>query len=209
MAREWMLAVMAAVALSGCRDSHPEDEHVTPLPEEQPAPPDRFVLTAGDGQRFTGADARIDIRFTDRSAPADVELSFATSNAVGGTWATRARPSGDFLQRRSLGAPIKTGALEPGEAAVERTSAEGSWTQAGSGELQLKLEGNQLVGEFSRTPAGFEARFAGPFVVTCSVPQSIGGSNPPAPEGGGPPVLVVDTNFETELCRPFAALAGR
>ncbi|KFE72075.1 hypothetical protein DB31_0336 [Hyalangium minutum] len=182
---------------------------MTPPSEEQPAPPDRFVLTTRDGQRFTGADARIDIRFTERTAPADVELSFTTSDAAGGTWAALARPPVDFLRLRSLGVPIATGALGPGQAAVERRSAEGTSTLADSGELQLKLEDNKLVGEFSRTPAGFEARFAGPFVVTCSVPQSAGGPNPPSPEGGGSLVLVVDTNFETELCRPFAALAGQ
>lgn len=208
MAREWILAVMAAVSLSGCKDRHQGAEQVTPTSEEQAAPPDRFFLTTRDGQRFTGADARIDIRFSDRTAPPDVELSFTTSDAAGGTWAALARPSADFFQLRSLGAPITTGALGPGQAAVERSSAGGTSTLADSGELQLKLEGDKLMGEFSRTPAEFEARFAGPFVVTCSVPQSAGGPNSPAPEGGGSPVLVADTNFETELCRPFAELAG-
>lgn len=189
---------LLGVSLAGCRSGNSDIE--------QPAPAERFVVTTSDGQQLTGPDARIDIRFFPGATVPDVEMFFMASDASGNSWAARARPSPDFLQRRTHTAAVMTGPLEVGHATVERRSSVGALQLAPSGELRLRLENRLLQGELSRASGGLDARFGGPFAVTCSVPMS-GGQAPTGDSGGS--ALTVDTAFETALCRPFAALAGR
>ena len=197
--------LIAALSLEGCRETTvgPQDEGV--------APPDPFVVTTMAGARFTGPAARIDIRRVSEAATPDVEVTFSASGNSGGTWAAQSMVPADFLETLTLVAPVVDGPLELGKAVVQGSQAGGETSSARSGVLRLSIRAGRLTGDTSGMDDRLAATFNGSFVVTCAVPAaSIGVTAPTAGAGrGAGTTLIVDEKFESPLCKPYAALAGR
>jgi hypothetical protein len=176
---------------------------------EQPAPPDTFVVTTRAGERLLGAAARIDIKHQRRGEAPEIEITVSASSELGSTWAVQAAALPDFLRSRVLSADVVDRPLDGGTASVQVAKARADAAFSPAGRLQLRIDGGRLIGEVSGAANDFAASFAGPVVVTCAVPSEAMASGAPAPTSANTAtVLVVDTMFESALCRPYADLAG-
>ncbi|HSI60814.1 MAG TPA: hypothetical protein VLA16_24870, partial [Ideonella sp.] len=179
--------------------------------DERPALPDPFTVKVGAGQRFTGAAARIDIKYPDAAGAPQVELAFSATDRSGRTWTARAVAPPAFARTRQLTARITDRPLRPGDASVQRrTAVADDAVFARTGSLQLSLQSGRLAGEARGAGPMFPAKFEGPVVVSCAVPASAMAASLPAPVSADAPVaLVVDEAFESALCQPYAAWASR
>jgi len=178
--------------------------------QERVAPPDTFIVTTAGGTRLAGAAARVDIRYSDAGREPEVEIAFSASADGGGSWATQSVAPSDFLKTLSLSAVVVSGPVARGQASVQLNRQEGSPSFASGGVLQLRIQGGRMAGETSGTSADFTARFEGPFVVTCAVPPaSLATAAPASTSNDARLPLVVDEQFESALCQPYASLAGR
>jgi hypothetical protein len=193
---------MAAAALGG-------SQWTAGLKNEEPAPPERFVVTTNAGVRHTGAAARVEIKYPDAAKAPEVEVILWATNSLGQTWAVQLMAPSDFLNTLTLSAQVVDRPLQPGNASVQVSlpGADASFTP--SGLLRLRLQAGRLVGEASGMTDEFSAEFEGPFVVTCAVPAASMAVGAPAPTSENAlPTLVVDEMFESTLCKRYKALAG-
>jgi hypothetical protein len=176
---------------------------------ERPAPPDSFLVTTNAGTQLTGPAARIDIRHVDATQPPAVEISFSAAGGSGGSWSALIAAPPGFLQTFNLTARVVDGQVVPGTATVQATIAGGDSTAVTAGVLSLQLRAGRLTGEARRIDNERMATFEGPFVVTCAVPAALFTQGAPAPSTEQlPPTLVVDENFESAPCAPYATLGG-
>lgn len=162
---------------------------------EQPAAPDRLVVSAGAAPAFAGPPARIDIRFLPGAAQPTVELSFSATRDDGERWSVLLSAPAGFLQTRTLDAALTDRPLQTGQASLLCEDAGGRGHVAAAGRLQATLQAGRLQGE-ATMPDRPALRFDGPVAVTCAVPL----------DGG--PALRVDEGFETPACRPYASLTA-
>ena len=194
--------LVTTLAVGACRQPGVEPNR------ERPAPPNAFLVTTNAGVQLTGTPARIDIRHMDATNPPEVEIMFSASGGEERTWSVLAAAPAAFLETRSLTARVVDGRIAPGTASVQmRAGLED--TAAREGLLSVRLYAGRLAGEATRMGDEFAARFEGPFVVTCAVPPALMPSGTPAPSGdNSPPALIVDEEFTSALCRPYATLGG-
>ena len=178
--------------------------------QERAAAPDTFVVTTAGGTRLAGAAARVDIRYSDAGREPEVEIAFSASADSGRSWAIQSMAPADFLKTLTLSAGVISGPLARGQASVQLNPQGGAPSFAAGGVLQLRIQGRRMTGETSGTSADFSARFEGPFVVTCAVPAAALAEAAPASSSNDTRLpLVVDEQFESTLCKPYASLAGR
>jgi hypothetical protein len=194
---------MAAAALGG-------SQWTAGLKNEEPAPPERFVVTTHAGMRFTGAAARVEIQPLDTARAPEIEVVLSAADSLGRTWAVQLMAPSDFLNTLTLSARVVDGPLQPGTANVQTSLPGADASFAPSGLLRLRLQAGWLVGEARGMTDEFSAEFEGPFVVTCAVPAASMAVGAPAPTSENAlPTLIVDERFESTLCKPYKALAGR
>lgn len=86
----------------------------------------------------------------------------------------------------------------------------GTGLRASSGSLRLDFAPAQISGSATTDSTALDASFGGVLSVSCVVPRShlSGVSAADGTEGDGEP-MVEDTMFETSLCNPYKALAGK
>jgi hypothetical protein len=165
-------------------------------------------VTTNAGAQLTGPAARIDIRHVEATRPPDGDTRFSPPGGSGRTWSALIAAPPGFLQTLELTARVVDGPVVAGTATVEATTG-GESTAAAEGVLSLQLRAGRLTGEARRMDGERMATFEGPFVVTCAVATALTTQDAPAPGTGQvPPTLVVDENFASASCRPYATLGG-
>jgi len=189
------IAMFSLLCLASCQPSK--------APGERPAPQDPFAIDLSTGLRLTGPAARIDLTFEVGAMAPAVELHFRGARGAS-AYAVRALLEPRVLRGDSAEATLTVAPLRVGLASAELTDTSDQTTFAERGTLQLALASRTLQGEV-RADA-FSATFAGPVVLTCSIPAGRGdGASAPTPEGTGS-VLVLDADFSSVQCKPYAAL---
>ena len=188
----WIAIAGLALAgcLAGCRGG-------TGAAGERPAPPGQLTVTGAAGGRFTGPAARVDIRHAGAGAPA-VELVMSATDGTGRTWALQAALPAEALESLVLHARLVQRPLQVGDATVQLAAPGAEPVAAAAGLLQARLRDGQIEGAVTGAAAELDARFRGPFVVTCAAPAAGGGST-----------LVVDEKLESPACRRHAGLGRR
>lgn len=184
---------------------------VTPacaVPEE-PGAPERFEVSLVNSVPLRGAAARVDIRHKGGTALPIVEVTFSASDNER-TWAAHVLAPPLFLQTLKLAVQVSDRPLVPGRASVQTGAPGADVSLARDGLLQLSLRHGRLEGSYVPTAdrgGAAAVRFAGPYVVSCSVPASALATNAAA-AGGATGAGIVDENFTSTLCKPYAALGG-
>jgi hypothetical protein len=177
---------------------------------EEPAAPERFeVRLANSAPPLRGAAARVDIRHDGGTAAPIVEVTFSASDHAR-TWAAHVLAPQRFLQTLKLVAQVSDRPLVPGRASVQTGAPGADASMARGGSLQLSLRHGRLEGSYvpaAERGGAAPVRFAGPYVVSCSVPASALATNAAA-AGAAMGAHIVDENFTSTLCKPYAALGG-
>lgn len=177
---------------------------------EAPAAPERLVVTLQAGARWTGAPARLDVRMRDDGSAPRVELALSAADGQGRHWAVVADAGPGFDGARELVLQVTDRPLATGQASVQRHGETGAAERARGGVLRLQLQHGRIRGTATGVGDRLAARFEGPVAVSCAVPPSALAAAPAAPASPDMPApLVVDEQFVSAACRPFAELAAR
>jgi hypothetical protein len=194
----WALALVMVGAAPAAAAAHPD---------ELAALPNTLVVELQGGQRLVGAPARIDIKHPQAGAAPRVEVVLWARSAAGEAWSAHAIAPAGFLAERVLQAAVSDRSLLEGQASVQHAIPLGELVFAASGRLELSLQGGRLSGTVTGADQQVIARFEGPVSMTCAVPAATltGGLASPQSETLLQ-ALLVDTNFESALCKPHAGL---
>lgn len=205
MLRATFCRAFAVVALTmGCSNNEPFGGE----PERPSVPETSTVVTTAAGARLTGRAIRVDIDwpYAD-SPPRSIDIVVTAKDGAGKAVLVHAAGDPQFLSSGVLSARLRgePGSLEPGEARI--LFSDTGWSSASApateGSLRVNLVDGQLRGEVIGAGPDFDLHFEGRVLAACYT--VIPGANAPVPvDPSLGPVTVMDGEFETPACSPYA-----
>lgn len=198
----WVTAALSALRCGGGQSGTEDDSPYVESP---------FDIITAAGEHLVYSDGKVDVSHRASSA-ALVELSVSGRDASEATWGFIFYAEGDGL----LGeyeASVTTGPTGVGAASVSRTlDRDGTHDFAvvfgSSGTVRAEVlrgpSGLEMHGEVDSPELAFS--FGGPLLFGCWVPHELLPDSPAPPVPDDPasaPVLIGDTNLDTEFCRDF------